>query len=130
MDVPGTDGRAESSRAALIAEIRALGKSLAERDVRIPDLTDPGRELQAGIRLPGNCRDARTRSRPGWPNRCAGTGKRRRPAPTDRERTAGNGGKAAARGAGARTCAAAGPGSPWVCAGGIGTQGLAGAHRP
>ena len=40
------------------------------------------------------------------------TYERRRPAPTDRERTAGNGGKAAAPGAGARTCTAAGPGSP------------------
>ena len=103
MDVPGTDGRAGSGDAALIAENRALRQALAERDARLAalaarldegdnrlaDLTDPGRELQAGIRLPGNCRDVRTRSRPGWRNRCAGTGKRRRPAPTGRGKTAG-----------------------------------------
>ena len=96
MDVSGMDGRAESGRAALISEILVLGKSLAERDTRLAalaarlgesndqlaerdnrlaDLTDTVRELQNEIRLPGNCRAARTRSRPGWPSRCAGTGK-------------------------------------------------------
>ena len=66
MDVPGTDGWAESSHAALIAEIRDLGKSLAERDTqlterdnRLAELTDLVRKLQAGIRLPGSCRAVR-----------------------------------------------------------------------
>ena len=78
MDVPGADGLAESSHVGPGAEIQALGKLLAERDDQLQDLTDPIRELQAGIRLPGSCRNARTRSRPGWPNRCVETGKRRK----------------------------------------------------
>ena len=137
MDVPGTDGRVGSGDAALIAENRALREALAERDARLAafadllaerdnrlaDLTDPVRDPQAGIRLPGNCRDARTRSRPSWPNRCVGTGKRRRPSPTYRKMTAGNGARAVTRrgpsrpvsgdsGAGTRACTTAGQDPP------------------
>ena len=38
MDVPGTDGRACSGDAALIAENRAFRQTLAERDARLAAL--------------------------------------------------------------------------------------------